>query len=115
MKDRVSLEATYPHPPERVWQALTDSGQLSQWLMPTDFEPLIGFRFRLDRPGRSAIEGKVIEVEPGKRLAYTWKDDEEGNGIVAWVLEPKDGGTLLRMEHVPVEEPVVNCLAIGLY
>jgi len=115
MKDRVSLEATYPHSPERVWEALTDPNQLSRWLMPTDFKPLIGFRFRLDRPGRSAIEGKVIEVEPGKRLAYTWNDDEEGEGIVAWRLEPTDDGTRVRMEHIPVEAPIVNCIAIDLY
>jgi uncharacterized protein YndB with AHSA1/START domain len=114
MKELVLLEAVYPEPPERVWQALTDPKALSQWLMPTDFQPLIGFRFRLDRPaGQKGVKGKVLEVEPGKLLTFTW-DDEDDPGkpaLVVWSLQPDGTGTKLRVEHRQIEEPVVNCIS----
>jgi uncharacterized protein YndB with AHSA1/START domain len=110
MKDKVQLEAFYPHPPERVWQALTDAKALSHWLMPTDFRPILGFRFRFDGPEK-AVEGKVTDVEAARLLAYTWRDEDEGQAsLVIWRLEPKDGGTQLRLEHVALEEPEVTCL-----
>ena len=37
MRDHITFETYYPHTPERVWQALTDPGQLGRWLAPTDF------------------------------------------------------------------------------
>ena len=109
MKEHVDLEAVYPFPPERVWEALTNSDA-------ADFQPLIGYRFRLDRPDQNPIKGKVIEVETAKILAYTWEDDDEGQeSVVVWTLEPKDGGTQLRLQHRLVEAPVVNCLSMDLY
>jgi len=46
MSYEITLEQTYPHPPERVWRALTDSAALAEWLMPNDFEPRVGHKFR---------------------------------------------------------------------
>jgi uncharacterized protein YndB with AHSA1/START domain len=45
---RIEHEETYPHPPERVWRALTDPAELGSWLMPTDFTAKAGSRFTLD-------------------------------------------------------------------
>jgi hypothetical protein len=116
MKDKVELEATYPHPPERVWMALTESGALAEWLMPTDFKPLIGYRFRMSRADSAPIRGKVIEVEEGRLLAYTWEDGESGQeSKVVWSLVPVDGGTHVHLEHIPIEAPVVNCIATESY
>ena len=39
---RIEHEQTYPHPPERVWRALTEPAELGAWLMPTDFVALAG-------------------------------------------------------------------------
>ena len=115
MKDRINLEAFYPHPPERVWQALTDPDALGSWLLPTkEFKPLIGFRFRFETSD-GEISGKVIDVEEGRVLAYTWEDEENEPAKVIWTLEPKDGGTQLRIEHVAIEQPAVTCLMIESY
>ena len=105
----ISLRATFPHPPERVWFALTDRRALTEWLMPTtDFEPRLGhrFQFRVDNPrGWSAIvDCEIVEVEPLRRLAYTWKSAIPGttrvmDTRVTWTLEPVGSGTLLRLEH----------------
>ncbi|HWA83253.1 MAG TPA: SRPBCC domain-containing protein [Fimbriimonadaceae bacterium] len=116
MKDRIQLEAQYPHPPERVWEALTTTQALGTWLMPTDFKPLIGYRFRFERAEGSPVRGKVTDVEANRLLAYTWRDEDEGeSSLVVWTLEPTDGGTRLRLEHLPIEEPIVTCLAVDNY
>jgi len=61
-------EVFLPHPPEDVWLALTDPQALAEWLMPNNFEPVAGrkFRFHVDPmpgpyPGGSECE--VLEVE----------------------------------------------------
>ena len=45
--DRVVHEVRYGHPVQAVWHALTDPAELAAWLMPTDFAPEPGRRFRL--------------------------------------------------------------------
>jgi uncharacterized protein YndB with AHSA1/START domain len=99
LKEKLNFEAFYPHPPERVWQALTDPTEIRKWLMPAEFEAKVGFRFRFD--GQSLrVAGEVLEVSEARRLRYTWDDGESGSpSVVSWLLEPKDGGTLLRLEH----------------
>jgi len=116
MNDKVELDITYPHPPEAVWSALTDPASLSDWLMPTDFKPLIGFRFRFDREGSMPVKGKVIEVENGRLLAYTWDDGETPEpSVICWTLEPTEDGTHVRLEHRYVETPEVNRIPIESY
>lgn len=116
MRETVQLEATYPHPPERVWKALTQSDKLSRWLMPTDFQPLIGFRFRMESPGGAAIRGKVIEIEDHQLIAFTWDDEDDGESVVVWRLEPVDGGgTRVSVEHRPVEPAEVTRIPIDAY
>lgn len=114
MKDKLNFEIFYPHPPERVWQALTDSNALGKWLMPTDFNPTLGFRFRFEGPTRSAgqnVEGVVVEVQRNRRLTYTWDDGEDdAPGIVSWTLSPVDGGTRVTLEHRIAENPKPNVL-----
>ena len=116
MKDKVELDITYPHSPDEVWNALTDPASLRDWLMPGDFKPLIGFRFRFDRADAEPVRGKVIEVEPSRLLAYTWDDGESTEpSVVCWTLDPVEGGTRVRLEHRYVETPVVNCIPMPWY
>jgi uncharacterized protein YndB with AHSA1/START domain len=107
MKEKLTFEAFYPDPPERVWRALTDSSALARWLMPNTFKPVLGFRFRFEGVGRGNaawVQGEVLELDEAKRLAYTWDDGEDdAPGVVSWTLKPKDGGTHLTLEHQPAE------------
>ena len=109
MNEKLTFEAFYPDPPERVWRALTDPGALGLWLMPATFQPRIGFRFQfrgLNRGKSSQVEGVVLEAQQPTRLAYTWDDGEDdAPGVVAWTLRPQDGGTHLTLEHMPCEQP----------
>jgi uncharacterized protein YndB with AHSA1/START domain len=102
MKGDLHFEAVYPHPPERVWQALTDSAELAQWLMPNDFQPRLGHKFQFrSRPAPGwdgVVNCQVIELDPPKRLAYTWRSSKLDT-VVSFTLEPAPGGTRLHLEH----------------
>jgi uncharacterized protein YndB with AHSA1/START domain len=39
------IEKEMPHPPEKVWRALTEGSLMKEWLMDNDFEPFVGHRF----------------------------------------------------------------------
>src|ERR1700723_2780197 len=70
------VERVFPHPPEKLWRALTESPLLAQWMMGNDFEPVPGrkFQFRTDpKPHWNGIvDGEVLVVEHLKQLSYTW-------------------------------------------
>ncbi|GAA6619596.1 SRPBCC domain-containing protein [Scytonema sp. NUACC26] len=97
-------EIFYPHPPEKVWQVLTNRRTLAAWLMENDFEPRVGHKFQFQDstlPGISeTIDCEVLELDEPNRLSYTWQDKFMSRpSIVTWILEPQEGGTKLRLEH----------------
>lgn len=104
MLGKLNKEVFYPHPPERVWQVITDSRAISAWLMENDFEPRVGCKFcfyNRSLPGIDTnIKCEVIEVSRPKRLVYTWQDCMMSQAsIVSWTLKAVEGGTRLRLEH----------------
>ena len=104
MKRDIRIEVVYPHPPARVWRALTDSAELAQWLMQNDFQPRLGHKFQFrtkPQPGwRGIVDCEVVEIEESRRLAYTWKGElDRPVTKVTWTLEPIPGGTKLQLEH----------------
>jgi uncharacterized protein YndB with AHSA1/START domain len=104
----VVIERELPHPPEKVWRALTQSALMDEWLMKNDFQPVVGhrFNFRADpMPHWNGVtDCEVLVVEPHKRLSYTWNSsgEEAASGlktVVDWTLTPTKNGVLLRMEQ----------------
>jgi uncharacterized protein YndB with AHSA1/START domain len=103
----VSLEYDLPHPPEKVWRALTDPKLLGEWLMATDMRPLVGNNFTFTSEPTPWWDGivrcEVLELEPEKRLRYTWQSGTGASGlntIVSWTLTPTtSGGTRLALEQ----------------
>ena len=102
MKRDLRFEAFYDVPRDQVWRALTDSAALTQWLMRNDFAPKVGHRFQFHDTPRGNWDGvihcQVLELDPGKRLAYTWKSDALDT-TVTWSVEPHKNGTRLVLEH----------------
>ena len=41
----IVVERTMPHPPEKIWRALTEGALIAEWLMRNDFRPIVGHRF----------------------------------------------------------------------
>jgi uncharacterized protein YndB with AHSA1/START domain len=100
----------FPHPPAAVWEYLTDSDLMAQWLMKNDFKPVIGHEFQFRTGGKPNInfDGifycKVLEIIPFEELSYSWNcGPGEGKitleSVVVWKLEAKDKGTELYLEH----------------
>jgi len=98
--DRVVHEVRYPHPPAAVWRALTDPAELASWLMPNDFVPEPGHRFRLDaRPEFGIIDAEVVEIEPPSLLRCRWTVLGVPTTLTIR-LRPDGDGTLLELEHI---------------
>jgi uncharacterized protein YndB with AHSA1/START domain len=93
----VIVEREIAHPPEKIWQALTQPHLIEEWLMKNDFKPVVGHRFDF-RADWGAVECEVLEVEPNQTLSYTW-GDHDLKSVVTWTLTPTGTGTHLRMEQ----------------
>jgi uncharacterized protein YndB with AHSA1/START domain len=70
------IERVFPHPPEKLWRALTDNPLIAQWLMKNDFEPVVGRKFQFrSQPMPNwdgVIDCEVLIVDHLKRLSYSW-------------------------------------------
>ncbi|UUP17420.1 SRPBCC family protein [Nitratireductor thuwali] len=93
----VVVEREVPHPPEKIWRALTQPHLMEEWLMKNDFKPDVGHRFQLSADWGS-VDGRVQTAEPNKTLSYTW-DTKALRSVITWTLTPTSTGTRLRMEQ----------------
>jgi uncharacterized protein YndB with AHSA1/START domain len=96
------IEREMPHPPEKIWRALTEGPLLEEWLMANDFQPVVGHRFSFRAKPvpnwNGVIECEVLVVEPHARLAYSWGALGLGSSVT-WTLTPTEVGTHVRMEQ----------------
>ena len=96
------IERELPHPPEKIWRALTQGALIKEWLMDNDFQPVVGHKFNFRAPPMpkwdGIIDSEVVVVEPNKKLSYTW-GSMGLESVVVWTLVPTKGGTLVRMEQ----------------
>ena len=104
----IVIEREVPHPPERVWRALTQGALIEGWLMENDFQPVVAHRFNFRATPmphwNGVVDCQVLVVEPNQRLSYSWNaSSEEATGglktVVTWTLTPTKGGVLVRMEQ----------------
>ena len=102
------VEREMPHPPAKVWRALTQGPLIEEWLMKNDFQPVVGHKFSFRAEPMPHWNGvtdcQVLAVVPNERLSYTWNasGDEAAGGlktVVTWTLSPTKGGVLVRMEQ----------------
>src|ERR1700753_776147 len=86
----IVVEGELPHPPEKVWRALTDARLVAAWLMPNDLQPKVGHRFTFKTKPMGDWDGiihcELLVAEPPRLLRYSWKGGSDSN--------PKYGGTL---------------------
>jgi uncharacterized protein YndB with AHSA1/START domain len=91
--------------PNAVWKAITDKDEMKHWYFSLEeFSPEHGFLFRFvsgPDPDRQYLHlCEVTEVDPGKKLAYSWRyEGFEGISLVTFELLNQDGGTLLQLTH----------------
>lgn len=89
----VRYKRRFPHPPSRVWRALTEPEHLAAWFPTTiDGERVAGaqlvFRFTdMDLP---PMEGEILTFEPPSLLEFRWGPD-----LLRFELAPDGEGTVL--------------------
>jgi uncharacterized protein (TIGR03086 family) len=94
-----------PLDPDQTFALLTQPERLRRWHTVTariDLRAGGDYRWTIV-PGHTAA-GKVVEVEPGRRLviSWGWEGDDglpPGASTVTITLEPAHGGTMVRLVH----------------
>jgi len=115
----IVVDEVFPHAPETIWATLIRPELMARWLRmtPVGFEPVVGNRFTYQTSPAGEWDGtircEVVEVVPGRRLAYAWRGGHAANigygslldTVVTLTLEPTEGGTRLRVVHSGFELP----------
>ncbi len=115
MKTEIKHNWHYDQSVEEIWEYLTKAELMEKWLMPNDFELIVGheFKFTTNPIPSLSLDGnfycKVLEILPLKKLVYSWKggankSEPTLDTIVEWTLEAKENGTELRLIHSGFKE-----------
>ncbi|MCX5438767.1 MULTISPECIES: SRPBCC domain-containing protein [unclassified Streptomyces] len=106
----ITVDQFLPHPPAKVWRALTEPELLAQWLMPgnEDFRLEVGHRYvmtTVPRPNTGfsgTVDVEVLAYEEERMLSVRWQDRDPANAAdwtITWNLEPEGRGTRLFLVH----------------
>jgi len=118
-QDAVIADIQIAAPPERVFQAITDPGQLNQWFKNPECPPKcwqmdarVGGRYgysidhgsiAINALSEFELQGEILECDPPHLLVYTWfgnwHDDPKTRTVVRWELTPQGNHTHLRVTH----------------
>jgi uncharacterized protein YndB with AHSA1/START domain len=95
---RLRFTRRLPHPPDKVWRALTEPQHLAAWF-PTDIEgerragaPL---RFVFRNGEGPAVEGEMLTYDPPSILEFRWG----GGETLRFELKQDGQGTLLVFQN----------------
>src|SRR5687767_4775955 len=89
----IRYERFMAHPPERVWDALTDPADLRQWMAADEvvLEGRVGGRFEIH--GIVHGEGRVLAWRPLQLLQHDFHFHTQGapkeGGVVTYELRPE--------------------------
>jgi len=112
-QDSIDVEIFIAAPAERVFQAITDPAQVSQWwgrkgmyrITVREGVVKVGEKWRTIGVGAKGdtfeVKGEYLEVEPPRLLVHTWVSSWCGGlqTTVRWELVPERGGTLVKIHH----------------
>lgn len=125
MSASIETDAYLPHAPEKVWRALTDPDLLAAWLMPNDFQPVVGhhFTFRTEPVPSQGFDGivrcQVLDLTPPELLHISWTGGPGLHTTVTWRLAREGRGTRLFLTHAgfddtdPARQAVMTILGGG--
>ncbi|WP_040832476.1 SRPBCC domain-containing protein [Nocardia jiangxiensis] len=102
----------FPHPPEAVWSALTDPGELAEWAPYTADRSLAALGpvtlIMIDGETKLELPGEVSQVDRPRLLEYTWSGE-----ILRWEITETTGGTTLRLTHHLSDRAQAAMMAAG--
>lgn len=93
--------------PETIFSFFTDPAKMMRWKgIGADLDPRPGGIYRVDINGRDVARGKYLEVEPHRRVVFSWGWEGDGHPVppesttVEVVLIPDGDGTIVRLRHL---------------
>ena len=118
-QDAVVSEIDVSAPPERVFRALTDAGELSRWFTnpscPQKYwkmDARVGGQYAYATNQGSVVvngvsefecHGEILECDPPRLLVYSWignwHEDPMIRTVVRWELAKKGSGTHVKVTH----------------
>ncbi len=90
----VTVEQIIKASPAQVWERISTPEGISRWWRPGNIAPVVGHEFTMDMAQWGMIPCRVIAVEEGRKLAYTFGDFE-----LHWEIISRGQETVLRLEH----------------
>ena len=108
-KGRVVKEVVLDAPVNKVWTAITDKEEMKEWYFTIEeFVARPGFPFKMygEKKGvKFPISCTVKEVEPNRRLSYTWSyDDFPAETLLTFELMENGDQTELYLTHEGLEK-----------
>ncbi|MEI8409494.1 MULTISPECIES: SRPBCC domain-containing protein [unclassified Kribbella] len=110
-----------PHPPEKVWRAITDPAQLAEWFpavvsldRPAGSELFFGVteqqrqRFGMTDDPAGTPNGRILRNEPPSVLEYEWAGE-----ILTWEITGTAEGSRLVFTNVLTDPDAAGPAAAG--
>jgi uncharacterized protein YndB with AHSA1/START domain len=123
----VKAEIEIGAPPERVFHSLTDPSELTAWWGSDDMYRTFDWQIDLREGGSWSVQtraadgtemtvnGTYLEIDPPRRLAYTWRPswDEFAETTVRIELQPIPSGTRVLVTHTGFGERALAAEGTG--
>lgn len=99
--EEVRLSIDIDAEPDEVFRALVEPEQMNRYMAgDASVDPRVGGYVDLGWGDHKAM--KILDIQPGERLAYTWNyegDRDAMDTLVTWTLEGSAGRTRLTLVH----------------
>lgn len=122
-RSRLRVERLLSAPVEEVFFAWTDAEVMARWLSPTghaevEADVRVGGSIRvvmIDGDTRIEHTGEYVEVDPPRRLSFTWRSPYTGDApsLVTVALTPRGRDTHLVLAHERLPETTLDSHADG--
>lgn len=93
-RTELRMERRLPHPPEKVWTAITEPEHLKAWFpFQVELDVKVGGAMTFRDKGL-VLHGEVLELDRPRVFAFDWQGE-----LLRFVLAPTEDGTLLVFSH----------------
>jgi uncharacterized protein YndB with AHSA1/START domain len=102
----LTFERRLQHPPEAVWEAITEPQQLAEWYMTrAQIDGRLGGTIDfLSGPAQLHVTGNILAWDPPHLFEHEWNVEAREQfprerSVIRWEILREDYGSLLKMTH----------------
>lgn len=114
--DTIIVERFFEADAETLYEAWTDPEVMVKWFFvgedwsaEIESDLRVGGAYRLSMitavKEAHTMHGEYLELEPGRRVKFTWNSHVADDTLVTIDLDPREGGTMLTLTHELVPTP----------